>query len=144
MEQRTEELDEIRNGYSEPLWSECWSVLNVQKTTTWHRTMRHFKLHFQSKSWIFGPWLRTGKRCELFSSLGHRRGLVLDGSGYFAVWPQVHGLSILHQSSLVWNCQLRIRWHLRQCFFISCSSKELPRVLYDLHAALRQAVFIFI
>ena len=86
-----------------------------------------------------------GRDVKYFQSLGHRT-IGLDGSEVFCSMARRYtGCQILHQKFL----SLNLSMHAFDGIFANASlfhvpSQELPRVLYDLHTALRPGGVLFL
>jgi SAM-dependent methyltransferase len=86
-----------------------------------------------------------GRDVKYFQSLGHRT-IGLDGSEVFCSMARRYtGCQILHQKF----CSLKLSMHAFDGIFANASlfhvpSQELPRVLHDLHTALRPGGVLFL
>ena len=147
MEQRTEKLDEIETLTLSHYDQNAEAFWNGTKDHDVTQNYEAFLAPFPEgkKLDILDLGCGPGRDVNYFQSLGHRP-VGLDGSEIFCSMARRYtGCQILHQKFL----SLELSSYAFDGIFANASlfhvpSKELPRVLYDLHAALRPGGILFL
>ena len=147
MEQRTEELDEIETLTLSHYDQNAEAFWDGTKGHDVKRNYEAFLAPFpeDKKLDILDLGCGPGRDVNYFQSLGHRP-VGLDGSEVFCSMARRYtGCQILHQKFL----SLELPRHAFDGIFANASlfhvpSQELPRVLYDLHSALRPGGVLFL